>query len=59
MKKIISIITIVALLFAVGLVAKPLDSQPLAKTTAMSAAGQVTRTLSKISNWAYWVYSNV
>ncbi|MCF7832530.1 MAG: T9SS type A sorting domain-containing protein [Candidatus Marinimicrobia bacterium] len=57
MKKIITIVTIVALLFAVGLVAKPLDGQPLAKTTATSA-GQVTRTLSNISNWAYWVYSN-
>lgn len=57
MKKIISIITIVALLFAVGLVAKPLDGQPLAKTAA-TTAGQVTRTLSNISNWGYWVYSN-
>jgi hypothetical protein len=57
MKKIITIVTIVALLFAVGLVAKPLDGQPLAKTAATSV-GQVTRTLSNISNWAYWVYSN-
>jgi hypothetical protein len=57
MKKIITIVTIVALLFAVGLVAKPLDGQPLAKTTA-TTAGQVTRTLSNISNWAYWVYYN-
>lgn len=57
MKKIISIITIVALLFAVGLVAKPLDGQPLAKTSA-ATVGQVTRTLSNISNWGYWVYSN-
>jgi len=57
MKKIITIITIVALLFAVGLVAKPLDGQPLAKATA-TTAGQVTRTLSNISNWAYWVYYN-
>ncbi|RKY56430.1 MAG: hypothetical protein DRP93_01415, partial [Candidatus Neomarinimicrobiota bacterium] len=57
MKKIITIVTIVALLFAVGLVAKPLDGQPLAKTAAMSV-GQVTRTLSNISNWGYWVYSN-
>lgn len=57
MKKIISIITIVALLFAVGLVAKPLDGQPLAKTS-VATVGQVTRTLSNISNWAYWVYYN-
>ena len=57
MKKIITIVTIVALLFAVGLVAKPLDGQPLAKTSA-ATAGQVTRTLSNISNWAYWVYYN-
>ncbi|MEA3391758.1 MAG: T9SS type A sorting domain-containing protein [Candidatus Marinimicrobia bacterium] len=57
MKKIITIVTIVALLFAVGLVAKPLDGQPLAKTAA-TTAGQVTRTLSNISNWSYWVYNN-
>jgi len=57
MKKIITIVTIVAMLFAIGLVAKPVDGQPLAKTTA-TTAGQVTRTLSNISNWAYWVYSN-
>jgi len=57
MKKIITIVTIVALLFAVGLVAKPLDGQPLAKTAA-TTAGQVTRTMSNISNWGYWVYYN-
>jgi hypothetical protein len=57
MKKIITIVTIVALLFAVGLVAKPLDGQPLAKTAA-TTVGQVTRTLSNISNWGYWVYYN-
>jgi len=45
------------MLFAVGLVAKPLDGQPLAKPAA-TTAGQVTRTLSNISNWAYWVYYN-
>ena len=58
MKKIISIVTIIALLFAVGLVAKSLDGQPLAKASAMSATRQVTRSLSNISNWAYWVYYN-
>ncbi|MEA2076550.1 MAG: T9SS type A sorting domain-containing protein [Candidatus Marinimicrobia bacterium] len=57
MKKIITYVAIVALLFAVVLVAAPLDGQPLQKTAA-TTAGQVTRSMSNISNWGYWVYSN-
>ena len=57
MKKIITYVILVALLFTVGLVAEPLDGQPLQKAAA-STAGQVTRSLSNISNWAYWVYYN-
>ena len=57
MKKIITYVTIVALLFSVGLIAEPLDSQPLQKTAA-TTVGQVTRSMSNISNWGYWVYYN-
>ena len=57
MKKIIVYVTIAALLFSVGLIAEPLDGQPLQKTAA-TTAGQVTRSMSNISNWGYWVYSN-
>lgn len=57
MKKIMTCVIIVALLFALGLTAAPADGQPLSKTAA-ATAGQVTRTLSNISNWSYWVYYN-
>ncbi|MFO7842050.1 MAG: T9SS type A sorting domain-containing protein [Fidelibacterota bacterium] len=57
MKKLITYAILVALLFSVGLIAEPLDGQPLQKTAA-TTAGQVTRSLSNISNWAYWVYYN-
>ncbi|MDZ7820642.1 MAG: hypothetical protein U5N26_01835 [Candidatus Marinimicrobia bacterium] len=57
MKKIITYVILVALLFSVGLIAEPLDGQPLQKNAA-TTAGQVTRSLSNISNWAYWVYRN-
>jgi hypothetical protein len=57
MKKIMTCVIIVALLFGLSLVAAPAEGQPLGKPAA-TTAGQVTRTLSNISNWSYWVYYN-